>query len=377
MKNRLNGRRSGVHQRENDNTDMSVRLQNQMYMTRYQLVVVQPRQKSRLQTFVDQLLHSRGFSTNRISGLLSSYRLIPTVYQKACYGKHIAHIVRAKENVNDLTSLLAVGISPNPYDYKTREFLIHTVCNNGNYAALQVMLEYGGSEIVHCIDALHRTPLHSVCMNSKRSISSEQFKIVKDLLICDPLMINIPDCWGCVPLLDVPEEQYSDWMRFFDANKDEIWPLTSNTLPNRFSENNHICLPQELTLEVAEMLSSGRLTTREIYLFQYDEEVAARNSIEQDDDDDDEEEVENFYALSPLFTCDLKHSNTLNGIFDTTDPNSEHNLCLTSISELDHYSEPSSDWDHDILFEELVEILDCISATTISKIQTRMELTTN
>jgi Ankyrin repeats (many copies) len=219
---------------------------------------------SLLQQFIDQLVITQGFSIERDSDILSSYKLNPTRIQIASYGSAVTAAV--EKNTSKLQSLFEAGIAFNPYDPASKEFLVHTACTNGNLAVLKLMIQFGGAEITQCIDSFGRTPLHNVCWNGEKIVSDDRLEMVKVLLMCNPNMIYVKDCNGAEPFSYVSENQHKDFMSYLNENKHIIWT-------NRRNEAEVIrSVPIIQTIEIVEMLASGRMDPTEVELLQYDEQ---------------------------------------------------------------------------------------------------------
>jgi hypothetical protein len=236
-----------------------------------------PRRRMPLQKLVDKLVISQGFSNKVSSKPTSPYISNPTDFQKSSYGSAVTAALHS--NLTMLRALFEAGVSPNPYDTASRHFLVHTVCNNVNVAALKLMIQYGGPEIVQCIDTYGRTPLHNVCWNIDMTATDDRLEIVKILLQCDPQMLYIKDCRGSEALSYIPECQYSQWMSFFTDIKSDIW-YSSKSIVGKDMLTSVVQHPTKIIPgDIASMLASGRMDPDEVKILQYE------NILNQNDND--------------------------------------------------------------------------------------------
>jgi hypothetical protein len=229
-------------------------------------------QQSKLQNCIEELLVPRNAADTTGSAwrnsTQSSYDCNPTRYQIACFGSVVTDAVQ--NNTNKLQSLFEGGVSPNPYDTKSRRFLVHIVCATVNVQALKLMIDFGGSKIVHCLDQFGRTPLHQLCWNNDEIISGNRLEMVKLLLQCHPQMLSVRDISGREPFSYVPKRQHSQWISFLNENK-QIFSETTSKACEHFEPKR--TTPPILTVEIAQMVVSGRMELSEIQLFHYNESL--------------------------------------------------------------------------------------------------------
>jgi hypothetical protein len=110
-----------------------------------------------------------GYSVEQYFSLHTSYSNQPTVYQKASYGQPLLEIV-SSDDVDMVWQLLSIGLSPNPYDdVSTGMYLVHMECVKYQHKLLNVMIEYGGSDVIQVVDNYGCTPLHAVCISGTSS----------------------------------------------------------------------------------------------------------------------------------------------------------------------------------------------------------------
>jgi Ankyrin repeats (many copies) len=235
-------------------------------------------QPSYLQKFIDKLSIPQDVS-NYINVSIVRYTSNPTRYQIACFGSAVTKAVQA--STHTLQSLFEAGITPNSYDIDSQEFLIHSVCANANINALKLMIEFGGSKITQCLDRFGRTPLHFVCWNNEKTISHDRMEMARLLLQCDPQMLYVKDFSGREPFCYVQENQCHQWMSIFmsikhiNTSNGEV--CCHNIEPIRVSA-------RKLTVEIAQMLSSGRMEISEVDQLHYDDSLHDNNCVHSDDD---------------------------------------------------------------------------------------------
>ena len=240
------------------------------------------------QEFLDDLLRSRGYSTERFETLQTAYYNKPTPLQKASYHLHMAHLVRTN-NAAKLGEALKCGLSPNPCN-EYGESLLHTICRRGKDVLLRVMLENGSSLAVS--DDFGRTPLHDACW------MSASFDVVQILLQHHVRrLFFLADSRGSLPLDYVQPQHYGAWIQFLDSHKDEYWPVRSEQeepCPLALQGANTHPIPDPfnaLTLELAAMVASGRMEPDEAVLLRHDE--SSTEDVWSDDEEDWSQPSEN------------------------------------------------------------------------------------
>jgi ankyrin repeat protein len=238
--------------------------------------------KLTLQQDVERFVRARGYSTIRSESLQSLHYSQATSYEKASFGICIHEILKSGDS-ESLRTLLSTGLSPNPYNATTGEYLAHMVCRRGQYNLLQTMIEFGGADILRAIDDFGRTLLHVVC-SSNMPFSSNLRHIVTTLLQYDPQMIFMTDIRGLEPLSYVCKDHCEEWKQFLTASDDQIWPLHGNASSQEYSSHSNASYQSrtKLTDEIAEMLSSGRMELDEIYLLQYGHTISDGDETQRD-----------------------------------------------------------------------------------------------
>ncbi len=161
------------------------------------------------------MLKSRGYSDQHYCSLEGGYYCKPTDLQKASYGMKLIQAVRTSDT-KLLRKLLSAGLSPNPCN-AFGESIIHMVCRRGDVALLKIFLENGCS--VQVSDDFGRTPLHDACWTA-----SPCFESVELILNQDKRLLHIVDCRGSAPLSYVKQENWSQWINFFEQRKHVWWP---------------------------------------------------------------------------------------------------------------------------------------------------------
>jgi hypothetical protein len=204
--------------------------------------------------------------------LQSAYYNKPTPLQQASYHVHLINVVKAYD-YDLLESIMGAGVSPNPCN-RFGESLVHMVSRRGDAKALHVMMENGCS--VQVADDYGRTPLHDCCWAAKPA-----FDVAEYILEIDVRLMQMTDCRGATPLSYVRKEHWAFWIEFLEQKKDIFWPkrdlakdgeeeppalamLGVSTLPLPAPVN-------ALTLELADMVVSGKMQPEEAKFLQYDQ----------------------------------------------------------------------------------------------------------
>jgi ankyrin repeat protein len=243
-----------------------------------------------LQNTLDKLVSERGYSTSRLESLKSTYSKNATSHQKDSFGTRILEILQ-RSDIESLRKLFSAGLSPNPYDTCTGEYLIHIACQRGNWEMVQVMIEFGGNEIVQTVDTYGRTPLHILCLNWASEYKSFDSKHPLTMLLeCDRQLLYMTDCHKEEPLSYVQRAHYNEFIHILEYHKEHFWPSKSSVLPRNFGKRETQILTfakqkDTITSEIALMLSSGRMDPEEVILFQYDRRYhqSDRNGYKSDE----------------------------------------------------------------------------------------------
>jgi len=244
-----------------------------------------PREKSNdvsPQTFLDAMLHARGYSTERFSSLQTGYSNKPTALQQASYGTHLVQCIRSS-NKTAVREMMRVGLSPNACN-AFGESIIHLVCRCGDWQMLSLLLSHGAA--VQTVDDFGRTPLHDVCWAPYPS-----FATVELILQEDVRLLYVTDSRKAAPLSYVCQSHWAAWRDFLRENVDKYWPPRNvhqdgvEPVPSRALQNPDSCPlpdpPGALPVRVAAMVAQGRLQPGEAILL-----------IGEDEKDTEEEEDE-------------------------------------------------------------------------------------
>jgi hypothetical protein len=204
--------------------------------------------------------------------LQSAYYNKPTPLQQASYHVHLINVVKAYD-YELLESLMGAGISPNPCNM-FGESLVHMVARRGDAKALHVMMEHGCS--VQVADDYGRTPLHDCC----RAIEPA-FDVAEYILESDVRLMHMTDCRGASPLSYVRKEHWGFWIEFLENKKDIFWPKRdlanegeqeAPALAMLGASTQPLTTPSNaLTLELADMVVSGKMQPEEAKFLQYDQ----------------------------------------------------------------------------------------------------------
>mmetsp|Transcript_27903 Transcript_27903/g.39229 ORF Transcript_27903/g.39229 Transcript_27903/m.39229 type:complete len:497 (-) Transcript_27903:408-1898(-) len=166
------------------------------------------------QSFLEQLLRLRGYSTQNFCSLEGAYYCKPTSLQKASYGIKLVQAVRASDETL-LRSLLECGLSPNPCN-SFGESVVHMICRRGDYKLFKVLIDYGCN--LQVTDDFGRTPLHDACWTAEPC-----FECVEMILDHDRRLLQVVDCRGSPPLSYVKAEHWPKWIEFFKSRADKYW----------------------------------------------------------------------------------------------------------------------------------------------------------
>jgi hypothetical protein len=166
------------------------------------------------QTFLDEMIQARGYSTASFCSLDGGYYCKPTALQKASYGVKILQAVRTSDE-GLLKRMLDCGLSPNPCN-TFGESVVHMVCRRGDSKLLNILLDAGCS--LQVTDDFGRTPLHDACWTAEPS-----FACVELILDTDERLLHIVDCRGSSPLSYVRREHWIQWVEFFKGRADKYW----------------------------------------------------------------------------------------------------------------------------------------------------------
>lgn len=167
------------------------------------------------QVFLDNMLKSRGYSTQNFCSIEGAYYCKPTALQKASYGVKLIEAIRRSDEVL-LKKMLQAGISPNPCN-AFGESAVHMVCRRGDYKLLKLFKDHGCS--LQVTDDFGRTPLHDACWTTE-----PPFQIVDMILTADRRLLHLVDCRGSSPLSYVGRDNWAKWIEFFQSRADTYWP---------------------------------------------------------------------------------------------------------------------------------------------------------
>jgi hypothetical protein len=218
------------------------------------------------QDFLDSLLRSRGYSTERYQTRQTSCHNTPTLLQQASYDVFLIGLVR-RNDAAALDAVLSSGISPNPSN-RFGESLVHNICRRGNHALLDILLRNGCC--LHVCDDYGRTPLHDACWAPEPA-----FETVHRILKNDTRLLHMLDARGDVPLKYVQKEHWGEWVDFLDAIKDIYWSPRSSSEPEQGPPQHALEGPNTrpipdpknaLTLDLARLVASGRMRPEEAKL---------------------------------------------------------------------------------------------------------------
>jgi hypothetical protein len=241
------------------------------------------------QTYLDAMIRFQGYSTRKFMALQSAYYNKPTPLQQASYHVHLINVVKAFD-YDLLESIMGAGVSPNPCNM-FGESLVHMVSRRGDAKALHIMMEHGCS--VQVADDYGRTPLHD-CF---RAIEPA-FDVAEYILEIDVRLMHMTDCRGASPLSYVRKEHWGFWIEFLENKKDIFWPkrdLANDgeqeppALAMLGASTQPLVIPANaLTLELADMVVSGKMQPEEAKFLQYDQDDG--DTCDSSDDDGSEDD---------------------------------------------------------------------------------------
>jgi ankyrin repeat protein len=222
------------------------------------------------QSYLNALMRSRGYNPAVVhyDSLQTAYYNKPTDLQQASYDVHLIDLVK-NHQLDELRDCLAMGLSPNPCN-AWGESVLHLLCRTGSPPdVLQVFVEAGAD--LQVVDDYGRTLLHDACWSVHPCMAT-----IEMLLDADVHLLQLRDCRGAQPLSYVPEAHWADWMTFLGQHKDKYFPM----LPA--GRNAPADPPNALSIELARMVASGRMSPAEVRL------LLEEDDDEEDDDSDDE-----------------------------------------------------------------------------------------
>lgn len=174
------------------------------------------------QEFFDIMLRTRGYSRELYSTLDTAYFNKPTPLQEASYHNRIKELAR-KNDISQIRSILAAGISNNPSNEKGQS-LMHHVCRLGYHEVLALLINEFQADVKTSDDS-GKTPLHEACEGAGGTSADGPLFAVIDLLATqDRRMFSLKDCHGKTPLDYTPMEHWTAWIDFLYVRRDMYWP---------------------------------------------------------------------------------------------------------------------------------------------------------
>lgn len=240
---------------------------------------------------MDAMVRSQGYSTRRFQTLQGAYYNKPTPLQKASYNVRMLEVIKSFDH-ETLNAAMEAGLSPNPCN-DFAESLVHMVSRRGDSKALQIFVDHGSN--LQVADDYGRTPLHDCCW-----AANPAFEVAEIILAIDRRLFYMTDCRGAVPLTYVRKEHWPVWIEYLESKKEILWPKRdlmaegeeeapplmlqgSNTRPAQDPAN-------ALTVELAAMVASGKMSPVEAQFLKYDKTDAETCDSEDDDDDSDDDD---------------------------------------------------------------------------------------
>lgn len=220
------------------------------------------------QTLLETMISERGYGTKKTKAVETSFRVTPTPYELASYNSASIHAVKTDRSDMELREMLQAGLSPNACQ-RNGDSLFHMACRLGKHQHVRTLLEYGAD--LHVCSSLGRTVLHDACYGQRPSFQTFAL-IVKQ----DPSLLFMMDCRGLCPLEYIRTEHFVFWFEYLESNVDKFWPV------ERMAKPTHLDKPFTRTLskpanalapELAHMVASGKMTSKEALLLVNDRVV--------------------------------------------------------------------------------------------------------
>jgi ankyrin repeat protein len=243
-------------------------------------------------------MRSRGYPVVHYDSLQTAYYNKPTALQQASYDVHLIDLVK-NQQLDELRDCLAMGLSPNPCN-AWGESVLHLLCRTGSPpSVLQVFVQAGAD--VQVVDDYGRTLLHDACWSVHPCMAT-----IAMLLDHDVNLLHMRDCRGAQPLSYVPEAHWADWMTFLSQHKDKYFPMlrpgTNAPVPplTQKAPNSRPVAdpPNALSLELARMVASGRMSPAEVRLLLDEDEEEDDSDDESYDFDKEEDSWESRYGAT-------------------------------------------------------------------------------
>ena len=246
-------------------------------------------------TYLETILLSRGYHCQTVQAKECAYFNKSSALIEASYGTYMVEVVRSNR-ADLLHELLDCGLSPNAAN-SHGESIVHLACRLGLPGILQTLLEFGCR--LQVADGTGRTPLHEACRAAEPVM-----EVIEMILDAEWEMLLVTDTRGFAPLAYVRPENRSMFTKFLMRKKETYWPnklfmlrgQDPTSVPSLLTQkpNSQPILPPPscITIHMARMVSSGRMSPSEADVLCKDDTEWAdsdeESSTDADDDDDDE-----------------------------------------------------------------------------------------
>lgn len=209
------------------------------------------------QRYLEKILVERGYPIQRTSSKDAGYHKVATPLQLASFGTEVVRAANSS-NIPHLSSLLKMGLSPNP----TNNFgddVLHQVCKRSNFDVFACLVQHGAD--LQVADSFGRTPLHHVAWSA--SFCERTAKMLMDV---DLNQLFIQDQRNLCPLDYVRTGDWPLWLDFLKRVKDVYWPVGGPVVPRTALPRDKPRPPDPtlLSVDLAKLLSSGDKTPEEI-----------------------------------------------------------------------------------------------------------------
>ncbi|CAM9768291.1 unnamed protein product [Discosporangium mesarthrocarpum] len=165
--------------------------------------------------YLHGILRERGYLTELVPSMDTSFNRPPSPRQVSAYGKDIVQAVLS-DDIETLGAMRAEGRSMDACN-RFGDSILHMACRRGRARALSYLL--GECRVrTELSDDCGRTLLHDACWTA-----APRFDVVSMVLDLDLRLLRVTDKRGSSPLQYVPQEHWQVWCAFLESKKDVYW----------------------------------------------------------------------------------------------------------------------------------------------------------
>lgn len=251
--------------------------------------------------YLESLLLSRGYTCQPVQAKECAYFNKSSPLIEASYGTYMVEAVRSNR-ADILHALLDCGLSPNAAN-SHGDSIVHLACRLGLTDVLRELLEFGCR--LQVSDEGGRTPLHEACWALEPNM-----EVVEMILNAEWEMLLVADTRGFVPLAYVRQENWPLFTRFLMRKKNTYWPdklfvtPDQKRVPGLLTQKPNSqpirCATSQLTVQMARLVSSGRMSPAEADMLVKDDKKWGDSdnddSSSSDDENGEEEEQMTHYT---------------------------------------------------------------------------------